>query len=303
MNRGQVPGHLILGARTGFLKGSKPEIAQWSQIAQEVTLDGASADLVDLGAAPMPKNSKNGTTIQSMIERTLQVRPVDWDITVHVTYNAVMDDRTGNLSRIASSARENFDRHVNQLVFQALNAGESTTQFGAGYDGLPLFSDSHVDEGAEYTTPQDNKNTLALTNANFNTVHVAASTRVDDRGQQLGFVPDLLIVPPALNYAAAQITGNNKTPAVSGSAASDEINPYAGQVRHIVTPHIDSTAWYVVDTTSNNKPLLVVMRERPNLQEAWFDPTKPDGGWYMFKYYARYNVAFGLWQLITQGNT
>lgn len=301
MNRGNVPNHLIIGAKTGFLTGGRPDKQQWKMIAEEVKIDGADAELVDLGAAPMPKRSKNGTTFQTMIERALRIKPVDWDITIWVTYNAVQDDRTGNLRRLAQGARENFDRHINQLVFQALNSGATIGDFGAAYDGQPLFSASHIDNGAAYQTAQSNVNTLSLTPANFQTVYVSSSMRLDDQGQQLGYTPDLLIVPPALDYAATQITGNPKTP--STTTVEGEVNPYAGRINHIVTPFIDSTAWYVVDTMTGNKPLLVVMRESPFLQEAWFDPTKPDGGWYMFKYFARYNVAFGLWQLIAQGNT
>lgn len=301
MNRGQVPGHLVVGARTGFLTGSRQEIPLWNRVAQEVTIDGAYADLVDLGSAPMPTNSKTGVTLQSMIEKTLQIKPVDWDITIHITYNAVMDDRTGALLSKAQQARNNFDRHVNQLVFQAINGGATIGQFGACYDNLPLFSANHIDPGATYQTAQSNVNTLALTPANFQTAYVASSQRLDDQGQQTGYVPDLLIVPPALDYAAAQITGNPKT--ASTTMVEGEINPYAGRVSHVVVPYIDSTAWYTVDSRMPIKPLLVVVRQRPALQEAWFDATKPDGGWYLFKYFARYNVAFGDWRLITQGNT
>lgn len=301
MNRGQVPAHLIYGARTGFLTGRRQETPLWNRIAQEVTIDGAYADLVDLGSAPMPTSSKTGTTLQSMIEKSMQIRPVDWDITIHISYNAVMDDRTGSLMSKAQQAAGNFDRHVNQLVFQAINTGATIGQFGACYDGKALFADDHVDPGANYQTAQDNQYALSLTPANFQTVYVAASGRLDDQGQQTGYVPDLLIVPPALDYAGAQITGNPKTP--STSYVEGEINPYAGRVTQITVPYLDSTAWFLVDTKMPIKPLFVVMRERPHLQEAWFDATKPDGGWYLFKYFARYNVAFGEWRLITMGNT
>jgi phage major head subunit gpT-like protein len=249
----------------------------------------------------MPTNSKNGTTFQSMIEKTMQIKPVDWDITIHITYNAVMDDRTGALLTKARQAAGNFNRHVNQLVFQAINTGATIGAFGACYDGKALFDANHIDPGAFYQTAQSNVNTLALTPVNFQTVYVASSQRLGDQGQQTGYVPDLLIVPPALDYAGAQITGNPKTP--STTMVEGEINPYAGRISQITVPYIDSTAWYLVDSSMPIKPLFVVMRQRPTLQEAWFDATKPDGGWYMFKYFGRYNVAFGDWRLIAQGNT
>jgi hypothetical protein len=48
---------------------------------------------------------------------------------------------------------------------------------------------------------------------------------------------------------------------------------------------------------------LVVIREAPNLQSAWFDPEAADGGRYYFKFYARYNHYYGDWRTAMMGNT
>lgn len=301
MISGNFPGHLTAAARTGFLAGVRNPTATWRMVAEQVDINGASADFVDLGSSPMPKRSKRGVTIQGFAEKMLQVRPVDWDITIGISFNAVSDDYTGNLLRKARQAGGNFNRHMNKIVFQAINQGATIGEFGAAYDKKALFANDHIDEGAPYQVAQDNLNTLSLTPANFRTVYVDSSTRLDDTGEATGFVPNLLIVPPALDYDAAQITGNPQTP--NSGAASSEVNPYSGKMSHIVTPDIDSTAWYLVDTTQDHKPLLLVMRQMPFLQDSWFDPEQPDGGIYYFKYFARYNVAYGDWRLITQGNT
>lgn len=299
MNSGMVPNHLIVGARTGFLRSVQNIPTQWQRIAMQVNLDAKSQDFVDLGAAPMPKRSKSGLTMQDFVERALTVAPVDWDITVHISFNAVQDDQTGQLYSRVSSAGDNFGKHINKIVFDALNDGANTTTYGATYDGLSLFNANHVDKGAAYSTVQSNVNTLTLTPDNFRTVYVAASTRVDDQGEQAGYVPDLLVVPPALEWDAAQITQNAL---LSGSANNDK-NPYAGKVSYIVSPYLDSTAWYTIDTSVNIKPIILVMRQQPFLQDYWFDREKPDGGWYCFKFFARYHAAYGEWRTCTQGNT
>jgi phage major head subunit gpT-like protein len=300
MNTGQVPNHLLATARTGFLSSVRSQRAFWQQVATEIALTGSSAELVDLGMAPMPKRSKGPLTTQDLIEKFKTVTPYDWDITVWISYNAVQDDRTGDLETRVRSAAVNFNRHLDKLVFDAINSGASVSaDYGASYDSLSMFNASHVDNGAAYQTAQSNVNTLALDSTNFQTVYVAAATRLDDQGEYTGYVPDLLIVPPALEYTAAQLTQNRQ---LFGTANND-INPWNGRITHIVVPYLDSTAWYLAATSEVHKPMLVGMRQRPFLQQSWFDPEKPDGGHYYFKFFARYAVTYGDWRLLTQGNT
>lgn len=297
MISGEVPGHLTVAARTGFLAAfRKPDLA-WRRVAMEVSLGAKSMDLVDLGAAPMPVENLGRLIKQGFIEKILTIKPRNWELTVGVSYNAIKDDQTGTLERKVKTAGNNFAKHVNKLVFKALNNGDVAGN--VGYDGLTFFNDSHVDEGADYTTAQDNKYDLALSLDNFDTVVTAAAVFKDDRGEAVGYNHNLLVVPPALRYTGAQITGN----AEAYDTASREKNPYAGAVNLLVTPEFDSTAWTVIDESEPIKPIIVGMREAANLQSAWFDPNEPDGGMYFFKFYARYVVAYGDWRLAIMGKS
>ena len=298
MYSGQVPNHLIYGARAGFLQALKSVTPQWTQIANVVNMDRKSVDLVDLGAAPMPKESGAGITIQDFIEKNLTIKPKDWDITVFISHNAMQDDQTGVLENRVRGAGQNFQKHMDKIVFQALNGGGAAT-YGLCYDGQYFFDTDHVDKGGLYQTNQSNANTLTLTLDNFETVWVAASQYLDDQGEIVGFMPNLLVVPPAYKREAAQIADNREAYDVANRA----INPFSGETRYIVSPYLDSTSWYLLAGNESIKPIMLVMREQPNLQEAWFDPAKPDGGHYYFKFYARYNVAYSDWRLAVQGNT
>jgi phage major head subunit gpT-like protein len=298
MISGNVPYHLIYGARAGFLQSVKDVAPLWQQVAMVANLETRSLDLVDLGASPMPKESKTGMTIQDFIEKHVAVKPKDWDITVYLSYNALKDDRIGDLERRVRGAGANFNKHLNSLVFSALDAGDGTT-YGTSYDGLSLFNANHVDSGANYQTVQNNVNALALSLDNFDTVYSALSTVRDDQGEFMAYTPNLLIVPPALKRTAAQICDNKE----AYDTTNRESNPYAGQISYIVVPWLSSTAWILMDTTGEIKPIIVAMRETPSLQDAWFDPDKPDGGWYCFKFYARYSAGPGSWQPVSMGNT
>lgn len=298
MISGNVPGHLLVAARTGFLSAMRQRTYNWQRIAMLHNMTSNSDTLVDLGAAPMPTNSKSGATIQDMIERTKTVRPVDWDITTWISYNAVKDDQTGSLERRVRSAGDNFQKHINSRVFTVLNAGDNQT-YGAAYDGQDFFDSDHVDKGAAYTTAQDNEYALGLTLDNFETVMVAAQQTRDDQGEFFEYMYDLLVVHPTNERIAAQIAANP----LAYDTANRENNPYSGKVSYITSPYLDTTAWHLIASSEEVKPLIVAMREQPNLQSAWFEPKAPDGGRYYFKFYARYEVHFGLWQLAYQGNT
>lgn len=298
MISGNVPNHLVAGARSGFLRAVRERPFQRQSIAMEIPMDGKTIDLVDLGSAPMPKNSPTGATIQDMIERHLEMTPKDWDITVWISHNAVEDDRIGNLWTRVQQAGQNFQKHMDKLAFQALNAGDGST-YGLCYDGQYFFDTDHVDAGALYDTDQSNVGSATLSFETFNTAMTSAMQFVDDMGEYNEFVYNLLVTSPALANQAAQLTRNPN----EYDSADRNINPWAGQLTGIINPNMDSTAWVLVASSEIVKPIIIGMREQPSLQHAWFDPTAPDGGRYYFKFFARYTVGYGDWRLAYMGNS
>jgi len=263
-------------------------------------MSAKSIDLVDLGAAPMPVENRAGFVAQDMIERNKTVTPTDWDLTTWISYNAVQDDQTGSLLRRCRQAGRNFQRHINKRVFEVLNGGDGTT-YGSCYDGQDFFDSDHVDLGAAYATNQDNENALALSLDNFETVWNAAQLFRDDQGEYTEYEYDLLVCHTSLYRTAKQIVENMW----AYDTSNREVNVFADRLTAplITNPNLDSTAWYLAASSEEIKPLIVAMREQPNLQETWFDPSAADGGRYYFKYYARYEVHYGDWRLINQGNT
>ncbi len=295
---GNVPQHLVVGARTGFLTAIKAPEMPYTRIASQLNMDAKSIDLVDLGGAPMPTEALGGGQAQSFIEKSLTVKPRNWEIKVWISYNAVQDDQTGTLNTRVRAAGRNFLKHINNRVFTVLNGGDGST-YSTCYDGQVFFYASHIDKGADYQTAQSNVNAYALSLDNFQTVNTAAQKYKDDQGEYANFSPDLLIVPPELEYIAAQICNNPQ----AYDTANREVNPFSGKKSYITSPQLDSAAWCLIDSQEEIKPLIVVLREAPNLQDTWFDPDAADGGRYYFKFFARYEVYYGDWRLCTMGNT
>lgn len=294
-----VPYHMVVAARTGFLTALPNIPMAWQRFTTQIDMGAKSVDLVDLGAAPMPVENIGRVQVQGYIEKHLQITPKDWEITVGISYNDVKDDQTGALERKVRSAAENFQAHINKLAFDALENGDGTTSYGACYDGQAFFSASHADAGAEYSTAQSNTNSLALSLANFKTVRAKAMQYRNDRGEFVQTAPNLLVVHPDYEYDAAQITGN---PQAYGTANRD-VNPYAGKTDYELSPYVTSGAWMLLAAGGSVKPLLFALKENPGLQSAWFDPTQPKGGMYYFKYYGRYNMFYGDWRLATMGKS
>lgn len=294
---GNVPKHLVIGARTGFLTAMAATPMPWQRVAQVINMTAKSHDLVDLGAAPMPTKDL-GQIVQDYIEKSITVTPEDWSLTVHVSQNAIDDDQTGTLERKVQSAGGNFQKHLNKRVFEVLNGGDGST-YGACYDGVDFFDDDHSDAGADYQTNQDNENALALSVDNFETVYVAAQQFRDDRGEYTNYLYDLVTCHPSLERVAAQIVGNPQ----AYDTANREANPYSGSFGYITSAYLDTTAWHVIASKEPIKPVLVAMRKQPALLSAWFDPVQPEGGFYYFKYFARYEMYYGDWRLAIQGNT
>jgi len=293
-----VPNHLVIGARTGFL-AAIPEVVQpYQQIAQVFPMNAKTVTLTDIGAAPLPLPSTGKNKVQNFIEKALQITAKDWEIVVGISHNAIQDDQTGDLNRKVRGAGEGFQTWINSESFQALNDGD-TVNYGKCYDDLYFYSNSHVDKGADYQTVQDNLNALALSLDNFTTVKVAANKFKNDRGKPTRYNYNLLVVSPELEYTAGQICLNTE----AYDTANREKNPYAGVTRYLVAPEFDSTAWALVASGQSIKPIIIGEREAPNLISAWFDPDGPEGGVYYFKFYARYVFAYSDWRLVNLGNS
>lgn len=321
ITRTDVLAHLEASMRVGFLKAGRSYTPLRSAFCEDVTSDGAFETYADMGAVPMPaqiggQSGAQGTdgrtgaqqtgglheggeiTILGGNERSLVVYNQDWDIPIGIWHNAIDDNRVGNLDRWARSAGVRFEQHKDKLAFAALNAGAAST-YGNCYDGQVLFSASHADPGAQYTTAQSNTNALALSLDNFETVYTAAGKYLDDRGEPNGLMPNLLIHAFDLKRTAVQITDNFD----AYDTANRERNPYAGDFTRLSAPggYLDTTAWFLVAGGTPEKPVNLQLRMSPQLR-TWDDETQGMGVRY-YKWVARYTIFYGDWRLITQGNT
>ena len=296
--RNDVAQSLEYGVRTGFLKGQKTYAPVRSAFVRETTSTGKEEDYSDVGTVPMPVAYDDMVSVRGTHEVSLTITNKDYEITIGISHNAINDNRVGNLDTWARQAGRNFEKHMDKLCFLALNAGDGST-YGLCYDSQNLFSASHADSGAEYTTAQDNQYAVALTLDNFETVRVAGQNFVDGRGEYVMYDHNLLIVPPAYYRVAKNITGNPS----AYDTANREDNPYVEDMKPpLQSPWLDSTSWFVVASDEIVKPIILQIRQQP-LFVTWDDERLGEGGVRYFKFHGRYNVGYGDWRTVLMGNT
>lgn len=215
--------------------------------------------------------------------------PIDFSIERKTIDDADFNTVFRTTERIGDSAflfRETKAASVFNNAFSASHPGA---------DGVALCSDSHPHSPFKSAT-QSNAFALALTKANLRTIREAMMAWTDDNGNKIAVVPDLLLVPPALEDDAIEIVNSIQDP----DTANNTVNPMFGRFRvqawHYLT---DSTTWFLIDS----------MRMRQSLD--WFDRVPfsvrlRDGddrtvrAWW--RAYQRFSFGFSDWRWIAGSN-
>lgn len=193
------------------------------------------------------------TLTNEKYESTLGIPLEDWEDDLIEVYQPTVDDM-GQQAAL----------WPDDLVFAALKAGETENS----YDGVPFFSNSHSLGGR---TLDNLFASTALTHANYGTVREAMGEYVNESGDSLRVVPNLLVVPPALEQQALEIVKAQYVPEVFGSntAAATKTNVWANSAQVLVVPQLASaaggsdTSWYLLATGRPVKPLIFQERIPP----------------------------------------
>lgn len=127
-------------------------------------------------------------------------------------------------------------------------------------NGLPLASNSQT--SANYSTNQDNLETLELDEENLETVCQKLFDVCDENGKRAGMNPDLLIVPTALRKKALEIVGSTG----KSDTADNNMNVYDGNIRVLVWDQFRRQSgktgqpWCVCDSEAAKESLKIIER-------------------------------------------
>jgi phage major head subunit gpT-like protein len=244
---------------------------------------------------------------QNLAEYEYVLKNKDYELTVELDRNRVMDDKHGffaasTVPMMAAQAKKQPDYLMRDLI----QLGSTTTI----WDGQNFFDSSHPISkfpGSGISGTQSNNFTsTALSYDNAVAVRSSMALLKDESGETMNVVPNLMIVPPQLEGLAKAIAQADYAPKAYGtpgseSAATSQPNMMKGTFEVLMLPEFGNqpTTWYFLDTSKPINPFVHQERMAPKF-EALIAPT--DANVFNLKKYkfgvdARWVPGFGPWFL------
>lgn len=297
-------------AKSGWAAALEPGIREWfsvgyeglpSMMEQFFTVLSSSSDAEhyhSFGSIPPEiwDNFKNSGKIPSVdFSKGYQTNFVHDEFLAQIEIRRTMieDNKYSQIAdwagQLGESARLKREIDASSVFNNAFTAGY------VGGDGVVLCSDAHPASPDKSSYTQDNALALALTPDNVETARQAMMGFTDDVGNVVGSMPDLLLVPVALENTAKNIT---QAAGLIGSADND-INPQQGRFTYKVWPRLtDADAWFLIDSAKMRRSLLWFDRIAAGIHRENKDETV----WANFIGRARYSYGWRDWRWILGSN-
>lgn len=204
----------------------------------------------------------------------------------HVTYSKgflvekelVDDEQYGQIRKAAQALARAARSTVEVKAASILNTAFSASP--TNWNGEALISTSHSLLGGG--TASNSLGTIALSEPNLELAFKLAREQVDERGLKIQMNPNLLIVPPSLEFTAEKIAKSIQLP----GTPDNDINPLRGRFQVVVMDYLtDANAWFLADSAM--MPLNFFWREKMSFKsENDFDTDAA-------KYKARMRFSYG----------
>lgn len=287
LNAGDITKLVQPGMNTHFMKAASEYTPTWNKLADFIKSDQNVETYPWLGGIPEPTEFNDERKSRKVSEYSFTITNGEWEQTIGIKRSLIDDERYGQLNGMAAKMGRKFVRWTDKKVFALLPDGATAT----GYDGQNFFDTDHS-EGDSGT--QSNKTTTAFSAAEYATGRAAMMNFKDDQGDPAGILPNLLVVPPALEKTALETL---RAVNVEGSTATKD-NVYAGTAEVFVTPWLtDTNNWYLLSTNDGDKPL--ILQERIQL-ELGFQGADSHVGFnrneYQYGSYWRGAFGYGDWR-------
>lgn len=270
---------------TLYNKGFSSKEPKYPLIATEVPSSTSEEHYGWIGQMPDMEEWLDERTIKNLSAYTYSIKNKSYESTIGIDRDELEDDRYGvyrpNFETMGAKAATAPDK----TVFELLKAGFKELC----YDGKPFFSDEHKVGEKTYSNKSDAK----LTQESFIAARTAIMSYVGDKGKSLGLVPNMLLVPPALEMTARKILEadivNAETNITKGLAKIEVVSELAD----------DPDAWYLLATNEPLKPLILQMRKKPKFTALTKDddPNVFLKKKYLYGVDGRWNAGFGFWQM------
>lgn len=284
INQSSLQG-ISTGFKITFNKVFSNMLPLWDKIATLVPSETGEESYKWLGKIPRMREWVGDREIQNLSASDYTIKNKDFELTIGVDRNDIEDDKIGIYQPIISDIAQSTAEFPDRLVFELLKEGF----VNKCYDNKSFFSDSH--KVGENTA--SNKGTKKLSTASYAEARSKIMSFKDNEGASLNIIPDILVVPPALEAKAREIL---KADLINGTT-----NIYKDTAEILVVPELSGNdeAWYLLCTNKSLKPLIYQERKKPTFQ-ALINETDENvfmSRQYMYGVEARGNAGYGFWQM------
>jgi phage major head subunit gpT-like protein len=247
------------GLRKTFFETYKEKPEQFSQVFNILTSKKAIETDSRMGGFSTwnPKGSLDGTEYEDPTKLdTVMYKHTTFSKGFTVDKELVDDEMYGQISKLPKALSRAARATIESESIKVLNT--AYTPSATNFQGEALIGNhTRLDGG---TTTND-IGALTLSEANLEIAMKLASEQVDERGLKIQMMPDVLVVPRALQYTAQKIIKSAQMPGTD----FNDINPMQNQFKVVVLDYLtDQNNWFLIDSTMN--PLNFFWREKLNFK-------------------------------------
>lgn len=289
---------VFVNLKATFNKAFDAAPSAWEKVAMRIPSAGSQNDYAWIENFPKMRKWVGDKVIRDLKAGKYVLINDDFEATIGVRRNDIEDDNLGIYAPQAQNAGFSAKQWPDELVFAKINLAFDEPC----YDGKAFCATNHpvINPATNKGTSVSNKGTAVLScatqaaaMASFGAARTAMRNFKDNEGRSLNIIPNVLLVPPALENVAWVLLNNDQL-------EDGKPNPYKGTAELVVDARlISSTAWFVLDTTKPVRPFIFQERKKPEFVQQ----TKADSddvfmrGEYKFGVESRGAAGFGFWQL------
>lgn len=276
---------LRIGFSAAFNRGQGNVQTMADQIATTVPSSTGENLYGWLGAIPGLKKWIGEREIQKVEDHDYKIKNEPFELTVGVKRTDIEDDNYGVYTPLMEAMGESTALHKEERVAEAVKNGFEK----ACYDGMPFYSQEHKVGTEKYSNLTDEK----LNPDSFQAARQAMMSLKNEAGQPLNIVPDILLVPPALEKDARMI--------LEADLINGTTNINKGLAKVVVWPELADkpTQWHLLCTKRSLKPFIFQERKKAKFTALTKDTDENVfmRDEYLYGVDARNGVGYGFWQM------
>ena len=238
-----------------------------------------------LGQMPGMREWIGEREVQALAAYDYLIKNKKFEMTIGVPRDDIEDDKYGVYTPLFSNMGEAAALHPDELVFGAMMSGFNEKC----YDGLSFFNTAHKVGDATYS----NRSNKKLSRESYMEGRSSIMSIKGDKGKSLKLVPDLLVVPPALEETARLIL------------EADQIDGTTNVLKGTAKLHVEPALaehpeyWFLLCTNRFLKPFIYQLRKKIKFTSLTRDT---DENVFMLDEYlygadGRSNAGYGFWQM------